>query len=103
MNDIVVRFSLQDETGAALNLTGCTLRFEVHRLTGGKVIQKTTGAGIVVVEPATSGVAEVTLTAADTNIEPGNYRCELLVVDQAGLRYTADQTFFAVKPALIKE
>lgn len=58
------------EDGAAMDLTGASLRFTVKRVASDAdldaVITKTTAAGIVIDADPTTGIAVVTVDAADT-------------------------------------
>lgn len=66
---MVLTFSVVDDAGVAVNLTGATFRWGVGKRIsiaqiGTPVVTKTLGSGVVVATP-TSGVAVVTLTAGD--------------------------------------
>lgn len=86
-NDLTLAVTVKGEDGAALNLTGAALSFVVKSKTE-TVATKTVGSGITLVD-AEAGEVEISLTSVDTDINPGEYLCELLVTDTNEKRYVA--------------
>ncbi|MDI6872557.1 MAG: hypothetical protein QME79_14635 [Bacillota bacterium] len=99
-NDLALQVSLQDESGAALNITGAALTFVVRSLAAAVITKTTEPGGGITVTDAAAGKVEVTLTNADTDLPAGTYDYELLVTDSAGRRYTALEGPFTVLPSL---
>ncbi|MDI6872587.1 MAG: hypothetical protein QME79_14785 [Bacillota bacterium] len=98
-NDRVLVISVQDESGAPLNLGAATLAFVV-KSPSQVVITKSTSSGGIIVTDALNGKCEITLTSIDTDLAPGDYNYELLVTDLAGRRYTALEGLLVVQPSL---
>ncbi len=77
------------DNGAAIDLTGVDLTFEVKRTTrGDAIITKTVGAGIEIAVPqvaTTMGVAYIELEAADTEDLAGRFLWELQAQDAVGI------------------
>lgn len=99
-NDMLLQISVTDETGAALDLTGAALTFAVRSISGASTIFMKTLANGITVANVLAGTIEIDLTAAETDIQPGTYRLELLVTDVNGNRYTALVGMFSVLASL---
>ncbi len=94
------------DTGAAINLTGATLKWMAKRRRNDAdvdaLISKAIGTGITVTNAA-GGVAEVAITAANTNaIVPGAYYWELQSVDAAAKTHTLAGGRIVILPDLIR-
>ena len=73
-NTRVVRIAVKGETGAPVDITGGTVKWILARtMTGAPLVEKATGAGVELVNPA-AGTFSVTLDPADTaDLEDGVY------------------------------
>jgi hypothetical protein len=89
-NSLVIPITIKDEDGDPVVITGSDIYFIVN-----KTIEKTVGDGIVITN-GEAGECEVTLSADDTDIQPGYYLCEVLVIDPDGNRWTGLITGFTV-------
>lgn len=98
-SDVLLSINLQDETGAALNLTGAALTFAVAKPFGERKIMKTIESGITVIN-AIEGRIEIEITAFDTDLPSGDYKMELLVTDIDGHRCVADLGTLAILKSL---
>lgn len=93
--------TITNEAGAAVNLTGATLRYAIapsHNHTT-KSVSKTTGSGVTHTDAA-NGVAQIALLPADTAGLKGVYVHELEVEDSAGKKSTAFVGRVTINPAL---
>lgn len=93
-------------TGAVVNLTGATLKWMTKRRRNDAdvdaLITKAIGTGITVTN-AVGGVAEVAITAANTNaITPGAYYWELQSVDAGSKTHTLAGGRIVIMPDLIR-
>jgi hypothetical protein len=81
----LIRATYVDEAGAALNLTGCTIRWWFAKNANGPALfQKSIGSGVTVVSAA-SGRFDVRMAPADTfSINPGDYYHECEITDASG-------------------
>jgi hypothetical protein len=70
----IVRIAVKDEAGAPVDITGSTLKWLLSRsMTGEALVEKATGDGIELQNPA-AGTFGVTLEPADTeDLEDGIY------------------------------
>lgn len=83
-------FTVTDQAGAVVDLTGASVRWSARRLNSATVaIEKTTAAGGVEITDPTAGVFVVSLEAADTAALEGVYLHEAEVEDVAGNVWTA--------------
>lgn len=98
-NSRVLNLTVTDEADAAVDLTGCTVHWVVCDAVGTALIEKSMGAGITI-ENAAAGQIRIDLAPDDTDIPPGTYQHELLVIDENGNRYTALAGQFTVLPSL---
>lgn len=89
-NSLTIPIEIVDEDGEELNITGSNIFFIVN-----KSIQKSVGNGIVITD-GEAGKANVTLTSDDTDIQPGYYACEVLIIDPDGNRWTGLYTGFSI-------
>lgn len=89
-------------TGAAVNLTGATMTWALADTAGATArLTKTSADGDITVGGASSNVATVTLTAADTAGLAGVYVHELQVVDGDGKTYTVYQGTLRITPDVV--
>ncbi len=99
-NDLLIPITIKDEEGNVLNIAGCSLFFVVRNGDGEEpVIQKSIGNGITVID-AGQGEIEVKILNQDTDIPLRYYKCELLIIDLDGNRYTGLKEGFNVKESL---
>lgn len=98
--------SFVDADGAALNISGATVKFMMKVRESDPdilaIVSKQTGGGGVSITNAAGGLAEATLTASDLDaISEGGVYCEGMAV--SGSEVTRTETFhFVVKQNLIK-
>lgn len=81
-----------DEAGAAVDLTGTSIRFMVKRRRtdddDDALISRATGSGITLASPqsgATKGVAYIALIGAQTDVDAGAWFYELEATDSIGV------------------
>jgi hypothetical protein len=92
----VVEVSVVDNAGQAVNCFGSELTWVVVDAANRVILTKSTDDGITYTDAA-AGLAELTLTAEDTDLPSGEYRHELLLVDVDGHRYTILEGIFTVQ------
>jgi hypothetical protein len=98
------QFTIKDETGTPINLTGAALTFAAYAqgapVTGTPVpfLTKTVGSGIVVVS-APDGPCRVDFGPADTVDAAGTYDWELELVEASGDVWLAGTGKLIVQPA----
>jgi hypothetical protein len=95
-NDRVLEVTVKDEDGAIVDLTGASLTFTVASGSTVKFTKTSQSGGGITIADAAAGVAEIEITNVDTNIDSGWYQYELLFVNAAGQRYTADAGRFGI-------
>lgn len=95
-NHQVVKVSVVDDAGQAVNCFGSELTWVVVDAADRVILTKSTDDGITYTDAA-AGLAELTLTAEDTDLPSGEYRHELLLVDVDGHRYTVLEGIFTVQ------
>ena len=85
-NDVQITVTLTRADGAAVNLTGATIKFSVvDQLTGQVKFSKTTGGGgVSVSSPATAGIFVVTIDKEDIDDFHGTYIYEAVITDSSG-------------------
>ena len=86
-NHQVIDVTIKDERGQLVNCSGASLKWVIADAANAAVLTKYTGDGIRYID-ASTGHAEITLTATDTDMPSGEYRHELLLTDIDGHRYT---------------
>ena len=86
-NHQVIDVTIKDERGQLVNCSGTALKWVIVDAANAMVLTKYTGDGIRYID-ASTGQAEITLTATDTDMPSGEYRHELLLTDIDGHRYT---------------
>ena len=86
-NHQVIDVTIKDERGQLVNCSGASLKWVIADAANAAVLTKYTGDGIRYID-ASTGQAEITLTATDTDMPSGEYRHELLLTDIDGHRYT---------------
>lgn len=86
---------LQDNAGAAIDLTGCTARLMVRDRDGLAVITAGSTTGEIVIDGA-AGSLVMTVAAADTGLTPGRYRYDLEVTYTDGSVTTYEQNTLVV-------
>lgn len=77
--DWTIKFTITDETGAVVNLTGATANFTVKQnldSASDLFTAKTVGAGITLTDPV-NGILQVAGVPADTDGAAGDYLYEL--------------------------
>lgn len=84
-NDITLEFTVTDEDGAALDITGATVKWSLKRAIGetADLTKQTGGSGITLTD-ADGGVFEVELTDTDTAALYGEYVHEAVIIDALG-------------------
>lgn len=90
-DDVVIPMTLQDSTGAAFNLTGCTITVGVKKVLTDALatISKTIANGGVVVTNAAGGLANLVLSAADTaTLGAGAYPFDVQVTNASAKKST---------------
>lgn len=99
-DDQVVRFTVTTSTGAAQDVTGWSFKFTVKSslddAIGSALFQKTTGGGGIALTTPTSGIVDVTISAADTAAMGGGYFYDLQGTDTGGLIKTVRLARFIV-------
>lgn len=89
-DSLVIELTVRDARGAAVDLTGATIRWGMApvavRQVGDPVVTKTVGAGIEVTD-APKGKCRITLGAGDV-ADPGEYRHEAEITLANGQSYT---------------
>ena len=86
-NHQVIDVTIKDERGQLVNCSGTALKWVIVDAANAMVLTKYTGDGIRYID-ASTGQAEIALTATDTDMPSGEYRHELLLTDIDGHRYT---------------
>jgi hypothetical protein len=88
--DKTLQFTINDSTGATVNVTGWQVTFKLAAsLSGDMLFTKTVGAGITLTSP-TSGILQVLCSSADTiSLAPGTYFYALRRTD-AGFKAELD-------------
>ena len=81
-NDLVLRFTVEDADGAAVNITGWTFAFALARsYSVAAAISKSSGAGIAINDGA-AGIVDVTVQDTDTDdLDVGAYVADLKRAD----------------------
>lgn len=84
-DDVVLEITATDSDGDAVDITACTINFEMQRnVTDSEVvISKSTVDGITITD-GTNGVMQVVLTNTDTADLSGTYYYEIKVTDLSG-------------------
>lgn len=84
--DRQVNITVEREDGGALDISDATLTFEVfaNQYSDSPTLTKTSTSGNV------DGVVSFDLTDSETDIEPGTYRWTLLVEEDDGTTYEAE-------------
>ena len=96
-NHQVVKVSVVDDAGQAVNCFGSELTWVVVDAADRVILTKSTTDDGIAYTDAAAGLAEITLTAEDTDLPSGEYRHELLLVDVDGHRYTILEGTFTVQ------
>lgn len=82
---ITITVTVTDSAGAAVDLTGASIRWSARKLgEADNAIEKTTSAGEVELTDPTAGEFEVVLEPADTASLAGVYQHESEITDVAG-------------------
>ena len=98
------RFTLVDQNGAAINLTGASLTWAAYPAgtakTGAPVafLTKTVGSGITVIS-APAGTIELAFTPVQTVDKAGSYPWELELVEAGGDTWLAGSGTMRISPA----
>jgi hypothetical protein len=91
-NDAVIKYTVTDQDGVAVNLTSATIKWSIRRnLQTAAALTKTTSSGISITNAA-GGIFEVTLTNTDTTGLTGTYTMEAIITDAAAKVYTITNT-----------
>src|SRR5574340_899717 len=93
------------ESGAALNITGCTIRWVLRKeaASGTALLTKTTASGITITN-GVAGLCSIALADTDTDdIDPGVYYHEMSVVDTLGNVSTVLTGRCTVYPSAVAE
>ena len=86
---VVIEITVLDETtGAAVNLAGCTATFALARANSRRILVTKSASSGVSIADAANGRIDVSIDAADTATKAGNYSYELQITDSAGNRST---------------
>lgn len=84
-DNITVGVTVTDADGAAVDLTGATIRWSARKLgEAANAIEKSSGAGEVELTDPTAGEFEVELEPADTDDLEGVFQHESEITDVAG-------------------
>jgi hypothetical protein len=84
-DDAILTYTLTDETGAPLNLTGVSFTYTIAAYEGGPaVVTKTSASGLVVILNAIGGIVSVDLGNADTIALSGVMWQQLVMTDASG-------------------
>lgn len=98
-NHQVIDVTIRDEHGQLVNCSGTALKWVIVDAANAMVLTKYTGDGIRYID-ASTGQAEIALTATDTDMPSGEYRHELLLTDIDGHRYTVLTGIFNIQTSL---
>ena len=98
-NHQVIDVTIRDEHGQLVNCSGTALKWVIVDATNAMVLTKYTGDGIRYID-ASTGQAEIALTATDTDMPSGEYRHELLLIDIDGHRYTVLTGVLSIRTSL---
>jgi hypothetical protein len=84
-DDAILRVTVTDEDGDALDITGMTVDWALVRKVGDTPIltKETGGGGITLTTPA-SGILDIALTDANTSDLSGNYWHQVVLTDGSG-------------------
>jgi hypothetical protein len=97
----ILEVTVTDGTGAAVDLTGATIAWQLAKSPGeSALVSKTIGSGIAVTD-AVGGIFEITLDAADTAALSGRHYHEAEVTDTSGKVSTVLTGAVLIKPELI--
>lgn len=98
-DDATYDVTIVDEDGEVVDITGFTIKFTVREnpLDSIGVISKTTSSGISLTDP-TNGVCRITITSADSTIDPGRYIYDVEVTNLSGKKTTVIIDSFIIKP-----
>ena len=96
--------TVTNAAGAAVNLTGATIRWVLAKSAGSAVVvDKSTGGHGITITPGTGGVFTVALVPADTEGLLGVYYHEASVVDTLSNVITVLTGAMAIEPSAIRE
>lgn len=85
-------------TGAAIDLSGCTILFTAKRLTDNAITD--TDAEIkseMTVSEPTSGTAYISLETTDTAVTAGIYKCDIRVYKSGTIQENTDEFYIRVE------
>jgi hypothetical protein len=104
-NDIKLRFSVKNEIGNPLNITGYTIKWELKKSFDSMAfISKSTAFGTIVFENAMNGIFSVLINAEDTaNIDAGTYYHEAVITNLAGESVTLTDSAVNVGQFVLRE
>lgn len=87
-NDLILKYTVTDQDGDAVSLTGATIKWSIRRdLETLAALEKTTSAGIAITDAA-GGVFQVTITDTETENLTKRYVMEATIIDVDGFIYT---------------
>lgn len=101
---VALDIQVSDLNNDPIDLDGATGTWAMAKsVEGPAIVTKTVGAGgIVILDPSSDGILEITLLVADTiNLLPGVYYHELQIVDAGGDTSTVIRGNITVSAALI--
>ncbi len=98
-DDKVYDVTVKDSDGNVVDITNHTIKFTVRHAPADAVaeIAKTTGGGGIAIVDAPNGVARITLSDVDTDLDAGKYFYDVEVTDVSGRTTTVILDNFVVK------
>ena len=104
-NDVKLRFSVKNNIGNAVNITGYTIKWEVKKKSDALAyITKSTTLGSIVIEDAPNGIFSVLIDAIDTvSMEAGVYYHEAVITNSDGKSVTLTDSNVNVGQFVLRE
>lgn len=93
-----ITFTFTDSTGAAINLTGATVKFTVKKSWRDPDSKAIIAKSWTSHTNAAGGITDLTLTKDDTFKQEGNYQWDVQITGSGGAISTADMGEFIIKP-----
>ncbi len=104
-NDIKLKYSVKNDIGNPVNITGYTIKWEVKKTFDSMAyITKSTVFGNIVIEDGLNGIFSVLINAEDTiNIPAGTYYHEAVITNLAGESVTLTDSAVNVGQFVLRE
>lgn len=91
-------FTIVDSTGAAVNLTGATVKFTVKKKVDDPDSKALIAKSWSTHTNAAGGITDITLSKDDTFRQPGSYLWDFQITGSGGAISTCDVGEFIIKP-----